>query len=73
MSEPFCDEIIREFTLEGETVLDPFMGLATTGLSCRKFNRDFVGIEIYEPYYRIASDRMQQATAQMHLFDLVEF
>lgn len=71
MSESFSDEIIREFTLDGEIVLDPFCGLATTGLSCRKYNRDFIGIEIHKPYYDIANERMDMAVRQMNLFDLM--
>lgn len=71
MSEDFCDEIIREFTLPTDTVLDPFMGLATTGLSCTKYGRDFKGVEIYEPYYEIASKRMENANAQMLLWDFL--
>lgn len=67
MSEPFCDEIIREFTQEGDTVLDPFMGLATTGVSCYKYNRDFVGIEIYKPYYDIAKQRLDDEMAQIRM------
>ena len=44
MSERFCDEIIREFTQPNDVILDPFMGLATTGISCNKLNRNFIGI-----------------------------
>lgn len=69
MSEQFCDEIIKEFTLPTDTVLDPFMGLATTGVSCNKFDRNFVGIEIYEPYFEIAQERMHEETSQMSIFD----
>ena len=69
MSEKFSDEIIREFTLPTDIVLDPFMGLATTGLSCCRLNRKFVGIEIYKPYYEIAQQRMEEANNQMTLFD----
>lgn len=71
MSENFADEIIREFTLKGDLVLDPFCGLATTGLACRKYGRDFMGMEIYKPYYEIALQRMEEATAQMHLIDFM--
>ena len=71
MSSNFSDEMIREFTLEGETVLDPFMGLATTGISCAKINRDFVGIEIYKPYYEIAENRMLEATQQQNIFQYI--
>ena len=65
MSRPFCDEIIGEFTKTGDTVLDPFMGLATTGLSCARFNRNFVGIEIHKPYYDIATELMKADTSQI--------
>ena len=69
MSEDFCREIIRNFTKETDTVLDPFMGLATTGICCAELNRDFMGIEIYKPYFDIANDRMKTETAQMNIFD----
>ena len=72
MSETFCNEIIKEFTLEGDTVLDPFMGLATTGICCNKQNRNFIGIEIYKPYFDIAQERMKDETAQITMFDLFE-
>lgn len=72
MSSGFCDEIIREFTLESDTVLDPFMGLATTGISCANQGRNFIGIEIYKPYFDIAQQRMEQATSQMNIFDFIE-
>lgn len=71
MSEKFCDEIIREFTLPTDTVLDCFMGLGTTGLSCIKQDRNFVGIEIHKPYYDIAKERIEEANAQMNIFDFI--
>lgn len=71
MSEAFCTEIIREFTLPDERILDPFMGLATTGVVCNKLHRSFVGIEIYKPYFDIAKKRMEQTTSQIDLFDIL--
>ena len=71
MSEDFSDEIIREFTQEGDVVLDPFMGLATTGLSCHKYKRKFIGIELHEPYYKIANQRMHEAVSQIDMFDII--
>ena len=41
------------------TVIDPFMGSGTTGLACKKFNKDFIGIEMDEAYYNIAKDRIE--------------
>ena len=71
MSEPFCTEIIREFVMDGESVLDPFMGLATTGIVCNKLHHDFTGIEIHKPYFDLAKKRMEQATSQIDIFDLL--
>ena len=72
MSEAFCTEMIREFVMPNEKVLDPFMGLATTGIVCNKLHHDFVGIEIYKKYFDLAKKRMDQATAQIDVFDLMK-
>ena len=45
----------------GSTVLDPFMGSGTTGVACAKLGRKFIGIEIHEPYFRIACRRIADA------------
>lgn len=70
MSQGFADEIIREFTQKGETVLDPFCGLATTGIACVNQHRNFIGIEIDEEYYTIATERLKADTSQYSLFDM---
>lgn len=49
-------------------MFDPFMGLATTGVSCVRLGRRFVGSEIYEPYYWIAYDRMVREASQVSMF-----
>jgi DNA modification methylase len=41
-----------------ETILDPFMGSGTTGVACKKLNRDFIGIELDADYFKIASERI---------------
>ncbi len=58
MKPEVADFFIETFTKEGETVLDPFMGVGTTGLSCKKFNRGFVGIELNNTYFEMASQAM---------------
>jgi DNA modification methylase len=52
MKQDVSDHFIEKFTKEGETVLDCFMGTGTTGVSCKKFNRSFIGIEKNEDYYK---------------------
>lgn len=58
MNEEISDWIIEKFTQEGELILDPFMGTGTTGASCKKYNRKFIGIEKSEEYYKIATNRL---------------
>ena len=49
--------------IDGEdiTVLDPFMGIGTTGLSAKLHNMNFIGIELDEKYYEIAKERIENA------------
>lgn len=44
---------------ENYRILDPFMGSGTTGIACKKMNRDFIGIEIDEKYFQIAKERIE--------------
>ena len=50
--------LIKTYTNEGETVLDFCMGSGTTGVACRNLNRDFIGIEKDESYFKIAQERI---------------
>jgi site-specific DNA-methyltransferase (adenine-specific) len=61
------EQIIMNFALEGGTILDPFMGSGTTGVACVKLNRNFIGIEINEDYFKIAQRRIAEAQAQITL------
>jgi len=45
----------------GCVVLDPFMGSGTTGVACVNANRNFIGIELDENYYRISKERIEEA------------
>jgi DNA modification methylase len=38
----------------GDIVLDPFMGVGSTGIACKELGRNFVGIEISEEYFQYA-------------------
>ena len=50
--------LIKTYTNEGETVLDFTMGSGTTGVACKNLNRNFIGIEKDETYFKIAQDRI---------------
>jgi len=45
----------------GATILDPFMGSGTTGVACVNLKRDFIGIEMDDKYFEIASKRIEDA------------
>lgn len=48
------DHIINTSSREGQVVLDAFMGSGSTGKSCLKLNRQFIGIEMEEDTYQNA-------------------
>lgn len=52
--------LIKTYTNEGETVLDFTMGSGTTGVACKKLNRNFIGIELDKEYFEIAKKRIEQ-------------
>lgn len=59
---PFPEELpyrlIKMNSYIGDTILDMFMGSGTTGVVCKKTNRNFIGIELDEKYFRIAEERI---------------
>ena len=55
--------MIKTYTNEGETVLDFTMGSGTTGVACVNLGRSFIGIEMDENYFNIASNRIKEAQA----------
>lgn len=61
--------VVDRGSLQGETVLDPFMGSGTTGVACMNLGRKFIGIEIEEKYFDIACQRIEEAYKQPRLFD----
>lgn len=53
-------QLIRLFTVERQTVLDPFMGSGTTGVAAVQDGRKFIGFEIDPDYTKIALGRIQK-------------
>jgi site-specific DNA-methyltransferase (adenine-specific) len=50
--------LVKTYTNENETILDFTMGSGTTGVACKNLNRNFIGIEKDDNYFKIASDRI---------------
>ena len=55
------EEIIRVHTKKDNTILDCFMGSGSTGVACANANRKFIGIELDNNYFDIASKRIEEA------------
>ena len=53
-----AEKVIKNFSKPNDIILDPFMGTGTTGIACKKLNREFIGIELDETYYKIAKERI---------------
>jgi len=60
--------IVARASLEGMTVLDPFMGSGTTGIACIEGRRRFIGIEKDPAHFETAVRRIKAALAQGVLF-----
>lgn len=51
----------------GDTILDPFMGSDSTGVWCKKLDRNFIGFEITDKYFDIATQRIDGTTVKARL------
>lgn len=61
--------LIKTYTNECDTVLDSCMGSGSTGVACVNTNRNFIGIELDEGYFKIAQDRINQAVVNINKQD----
>ena len=57
--------LVRMFSFQGDTVLDPFCGTGTTMMAALKADRNSVGVEIDREYCRMAAIRLKNETAQL--------
>lgn len=57
MPTEIADIILQ--SVEGDVILDPFMGSGTTGVACINASRNFIGMELDEEYFKIAKERIE--------------
>jgi DNA modification methylase len=53
------------FSFVGDTVLDPFMGTATTNVAAAQWGRNSVGFEIDATYFDFAVARLHRETSNL--------
>lgn len=66
--EELLERIILIGSKEGDMVLDPFMGSGTTGVVAKRYNRNFIGVEINPEYFEWAKKRIEETTVSICSF-----
>lgn len=61
-------KLVKNSCPEDGLVLDPFMGSGTTGVACVDLNRNFIGMEIDEKYFKIAKRRIEEREKELTIF-----
>ena len=54
------EDLIKTFSNENDLVVDLTMGSGSTGVACVLTNRNFIGIELDENYFKIAEKRINE-------------
>jgi DNA modification methylase len=65
--------LVRMFSFQGDTVLDPFSGTATTSLAAAKAGRNSIGVEIDEHYCQMAVKRLSREAGSLFSHADVQF
>ena len=63
--------ILRNYAKPGDKILDTHVGSASSLIACYDLGFDYVGFEIDEEYYRLASERLEAVRAQVRIEDLL--
>ena len=63
--ESLAKDHILSWSNEGDLVLDPFAGAGTTCAISIENNRQFIGFEIDNKYYKICQQRIESRQARL--------
>jgi site-specific DNA-methyltransferase (adenine-specific) len=61
--------LLTNYAEQGQKILDTHLGSGSIAIACNNLGFDLVGCELDSDYYNSACDRVNQATAQVRLFD----
>lgn len=59
--------LIKTYSNESETILDNCIGSGTTAIACMNTNRNYIGFENDEKYFKVAQERINKHTPQLKL------
>ena len=60
-----AERLIRMFSFVGDTVIDPFMGTATTNVAAAKWGRNSIGVEVDPHYFEMAVKRIENESPRL--------
>lgn len=63
---PLITWILTNYSNEGDTILDPFLGSGTTARACKDLGRKCIGMEISKKYCDIAIKRLGQEVLDLN-------
>lgn len=61
--------VLNKYAKPGDIILDTHVGSASSLIACRNTGHKYIGYEISEFYYKKAKKRLEDAEAQMNIFD----
>lgn len=59
--------LVENSSQKNEIVLDPFMGIGTTAIACINTDRNYIGFELDDTYYDLASERIEDYITKIKL------
>ncbi|MET0517007.1 MAG: site-specific DNA-methyltransferase [Nitrospiraceae bacterium] len=65
--------LVRMFSFNGDTVLDPFSGTATTSLAAARAGRNSIGVEIDDHYCQMAVKRLSREAGSLFSHTDIQF
>lgn len=57
--------LVENSSKPGDVVLDPFMGVGSTGVACQQTGRKFIGVELDNTYFTAAERRIQNTSSMV--------
>lgn len=62
---PLLEYLIKTYTNENELVLDNCFGSCSTGVACINTNRNFIGMELNEEFFKIGKQRIDERLKEL--------